>query len=105
MDALPMATASAAPAVHALAAADAARARKDAAAAEAAQSFEAQFLSQMLEPMFAGLGTGGPLGGGHAEEVWRSFLLQEYGKVIAKSGGLGIADAVKQEILRAQEGP
>ncbi len=95
--------ASAAPVMHALTAADAARARKEAQAAEAAQDFAANFLSQMMEPMFAGLDTDGPFGGGHAEEVWRSFLLQEYGKVIAKSGGLGIADTVKQEILRAQE--
>ncbi len=95
--------ATAAPAVHALTASDAARARKDAAAAKAAQDFEANFVSQMLEPMFDGLGTGGTFGGGHAEQMWRSFMLQEYGKVIAKHGGIGIADAVKQEILRAQE--
>ncbi len=100
---LPLVVGSAAPAVHAMTADAAARARKDAAASEAAQAFEAQFLSQMMEPMFAGLGTGGSFGGGHAEEVWRSFLLQEYGKVVSKSGGLGIADTVKQEILRAQE--
>ncbi len=95
--------ASSAPVMHALTAADAARAKKEAAAAQAAETFEAHFLSQMMEPMFDGLGTGGPFGGGHAEKVWRSFMLQEYGKVVARSGRLGIADAVKHEILRAQE--
>lgn len=71
---------------------------------KAAQDFEAEFLSQMLESMFKGIKTDGPFGGGHAEEMMRSFMLQEYGKVMAASGGVGIADAVKRELLHAQEG-
>jgi Rod binding domain-containing protein len=70
---------------------------------KAAQDFEAQFLSQMLESMFKGVKTDGPFGGGHAEEMMRSFMLQEYGKVMAANGGVGIADAVKRELLHAQE--
>jgi Rod binding domain-containing protein len=42
-------------------------------------------------------------GGGSAETVYRSLLLQEYSKVAAGNGGVGIADAVRREILRAQE--
>jgi len=42
-------------------------------------------------------------GGGNGEAVYRSLLLQEYSKVAAKSGGVGIADAVQREMLRAQE--
>ena len=71
---------------------------------KAAQEFEAEFLSQMLESMFKGIKTDGPFGGGHAEEMMRSFMLQEYGKVMSASGGVGIADAVKRELLHAQEG-
>ena len=71
---------------------------------KAAREFEAEFLSQMLESMFKGIRTDGPFGGGHAEEMMRSFMLQEYGKVMAANGGVGIADAVKRELLRAQEG-
>ena len=71
---------------------------------KAAQDFEAVFLSQMLESMFKGIKTDGPFGGGHAEEMMRSFMLQEYGKVMAANGGVGIADAVKRELLHAQEG-
>ena len=71
---------------------------------KAAEDFEAVFLSQMLESMFKGIKTDGPFGGGHAEEMMRSFMLQEYGKVMAANGGVGIADAVKREMLRAQEG-
>jgi Rod binding domain-containing protein len=69
-----------------------------------ATDFEAVFLSQMLESMFKGIKTDGPFGGGHAEEMMRSFMLQEYGKVMAAGGGVGIADAVKRELLHAQEG-
>jgi len=69
-----------------------------------AEDFEAVFLSQMLESMFKGIKTNGPFGGGHAEEMMRGFMLQEYGKVMAAGGGVGIADAVKREMLHAQEG-
>jgi len=53
--------------------------------------------------MFEGTGTDKMFGGGEGETVYRSFLLQEYAKVVAKSGGIGIADAVQREILRQQE--
>ncbi len=69
----------------------------------AAEEFEALFLSQMLEPMFEGLQTEGPFGGGAGEQIYRSLMVQEYGKAIAASGGVGIADAVQREILKLQE--
>lgn len=70
---------------------------------QVAQEFEAQFISQMLESMFSGLETDGPLGGGQAEDTYRSMLLDEYGKLISRSGGIGVADHVKREMLRLQE--
>jgi Rod binding domain-containing protein len=73
------------------------------AAARAAEEFEAVFLAQMLGHMFAGIDAGGPFGGGKAEETWRSMMIEEYGRVMAKAGGLGIADAVMAEMLRIQE--
>jgi Rod binding domain-containing protein len=75
-----------------------------AAADQAAKDFEAFFLGYMVESMFAGIKTDGPFGGGPGEKAFRSLLNQEYGKAIAQAGGLGIADAVKLEILKAQEG-
>jgi Rod binding domain-containing protein len=42
-------------------------------------------------------------GAGNGENVYRSLLSQEYAKVAAKSGGVGIADAVQREIIRLQE--
>ncbi len=67
------------------------------------EDFEAFFLSQVFENMFASVGTDPMFGGGNGETVYRSLLLQQYSKVAAKSGGVGIADAVQREILRAQE--
>ncbi len=69
----------------------------------AAEEFEAVFLSQMLEPMFKGIETDGMFGGGSSEKIYQSVMLQEYGKALARSGGVGIADAVEREILRLQE--
>ena len=80
------------------------RANTDPAAAKkTGQDFEAFFLSQVFEHMFAGVQTDAVFGGGQSETVYRSLLLQQYSKVAAKSGGIGIADTVQREILRAQE--
>ena len=39
------------------------------------------------------------------EKKMQQALVEEYGKTIAKSGGLGIADAVQRELLGLQEVP
>ena len=70
---------------------------------KASKDFEGMFMTQMLQPMFEGIKPDELFGGGHGEEVMRSFMLQEYGKIIAKNGHLGIADAVKSEMIRAQQ--
>lgn len=72
-------------------------------ARRAAEEFEAFFLSQTVDAMFAGVETDGPFGGGHAEQMFRSLLSQEYGKSMARGGGVGIADQVYREILKTQE--
>jgi Rod binding domain-containing protein len=73
-------------------------------ARQAAEEFEATFLTSMLESMFQGIKTEAPFGGGHAEQQYRSILLGEYASEISKTGGIGIADAVYREILAIQEG-
>ncbi len=70
---------------------------------EAAESFEAFFLARMLDTMFSGIKTDGLFGGGNAENIYRSMMNQEYGRLMARAGGIGIADAVEREILRLQE--
>ena len=69
----------------------------------AAEEFEAVFLGEMLAPVFEELETDGLFGGGSGERMYRSLLVQEYGRAMARSGGVGIADAVQREILRLQE--
>jgi Rod binding domain-containing protein len=68
-----------------------------------AHEFEAQFISQMLENMFSNLDTKDALGGSNEEETYRSLLVDEYGKMIARTGGIGVADHVKREMLQMQE--
>ncbi len=68
-----------------------------------AENFESFFLTSMMEQMFAGIETDGPFGGGEGESVFRSMLNQEYGKAIASSGGVGIADMVYRQMLALQE--
>lgn len=75
----------------------------EAAVQKAAEEFEAVFLSQMLETMFKDVPTGGMFGGGSGEQIWRSTMLQEYGRTLAKAGGIGIADMVAREMMRLQE--
>lgn len=70
---------------------------------EAAEDFEAIFLTQMLQHMYADIKTDGIFGGGHAEETWRSLLLDEYGKVMAQAGGVGITENIQRELLKLQE--
>lgn len=69
----------------------------------AAEDFEAFFVSRMLESMFEGVSTEGMFGGGPAEKVYRSMLFDEYGKVMAKSGSIGVSDQVMQSMIAVQE--
>jgi Rod binding domain-containing protein len=75
----------------------------NAAMRKTAEEFESFFLSQTLESMFAGVNADPVFGGGSGETVFRSLMLQEYGKVAARSGGVGIADSVYREMIRLQE--
>ncbi|UEM20212.1 rod-binding protein [Skermanella mucosa] len=75
----------------------------DKAVAKAAGEFEAQFVSQMLSQMWQGIETDGYFGGGNGEEMFRGLMINEYGKMITQSGQLGIADQVKQAMLKMQE--
>jgi flagellar protein FlgJ len=67
------------------------------------KSFEASFVSQLLESMFSTTDCKESLGGSDAEETYQSMMVGEYGKVIAKTSNLGIADQVKREMLKMQE--
>lgn len=70
--------------------------------AEVAREFEATFIAQMLRPMFEGLSTDGPFGGGAGESTWRSFLIDAMAEQVARGGGIGLADHVQRELIAMQ---
>lgn len=72
-------------------------------AREAAVSFEAIFLSQILKSMSIGLKSDGPFGGGHSEEIFQDILSEQMATQIARNGGIGLSDSVYREILKTQE--
>ena len=71
-------------------------------AEKVAADFERMFIAEMLQPMFSGLSTEAPFGGGVAEDTFRPMLLDQYADAISESGGIGIADSVLSELLRIQ---
>lgn len=68
-----------------------------------AEDFEAVFIGQMLQPMFANLGAEEPFGGGESEKMWRGMQVDEYGKAITKAGGIGLSDTILKEMIKLQE--
>jgi Rod binding domain-containing protein len=74
-------------------------------AAKSAKEFESVFISQFLGSMFSGISTDGPTGGGQGEEMFRSLMIDQYGKAIEQRGGFGLATAVQRQLLKHQEAP
>jgi len=68
-----------------------------------AEDFEAFFAGTYFEQMFSGIEPDPITGGGEGEAMFRSLMVQEYGKAVAKQHKLGIADIVKSQLLRLQE--
>jgi peptidoglycan hydrolase FlgJ len=74
-------------------------------AVKSAKEFESVFISQFLGSMFSGISTDGPTGGGQGEEMFRSLMIDQYGKAIEQRGGFGLAAAVQRQLLKHQEAP
>ena len=69
---------------------------------EIARDFEAVFITEMMKPMFEGLETDGPFGGGKGEEIFRGIMLDEYGKNVASLNVIGIQTQVANELIEMQ---
>ena len=67
-----------------------------------AKDFEAMFLSEMFKPMFESVKVDENFGGGKGEEIFSGFLRDEYGKIMSQTGGIGIAELVKQQLIEMQ---
>ena len=81
----------------------AAKQKNEAEIGKVAEDFEAFFASAYFEQMFSGIQPDSVTGGGEGESMFRSLMIQEYGKAVAKQRVLGIADVVKRQLLQLQE--
>ena len=80
------------------------RATADAAKADAAsKEYESVFISQFLGSMFSDIKSDGITGGGQCEEMFRSLMVNEYGKSLQQRGGFGLAAHMKAELLKHQQ--
>lgn len=71
--------------------------------AKTAREFEAVFLGQMTQLMMESV-EDGEFSGGHGEQMFRGVLAEKLGHAIADRGGLGLAPAVMEQIIRLQGG-
>jgi Rod binding domain-containing protein len=68
----------------------------------AAKEFEAVFIAQMLEPLFASVETPAIAGGGRSEAFFKGLLQESYAKAFAERGGFGLAAHVKAALIDIQ---
>lgn len=72
-------------------------------AQKAAKEFEGVFITQMLGQMFSGIQTDKTFGGGEGESMFRSLMLDQYGKQISAQGGIGLSSTITAQLLKHQE--
>ena len=75
-----------------------------AAVRKVAQDFEAQFLGQMFQLAMQDVPVDEVFGGGPGEKMFRGMLTDAWAKEASKAGGVGLSDAIMNEIIRMQEG-
>ncbi len=69
-----------------------------------AKDFESMFISQLLGFMYNTIEVDPLFGGGFGEKAYRDLMIEEYGKIISNSGGIGIADSIQKKLLEMQMG-
>jgi flagellar protein FlgJ len=62
------------------------------------------FIGQMTQMMMETAQPDGEFTGGHGEEMFRGVLAEKMGTAIAKRGGVGLAPAVLDQIIKLQGG-
>lgn len=67
---------------------------------QAAQDFEAFFVTHLLGAMRKGMPDNPYLGQGAGAETFQELLDQEYGRAAARRGGFGIARTIEKAFLR-----
>ena len=70
---------------------------------ETSKEFEGMFISEMMNHMFEGIETDPMFGGGHGEDMFRSMMIGEYGKMISQGPGIGISTEIKRAMIDIQQ--
>ena len=65
---------------------------------EKSKELEGVFLAMMLEPMFPDGKESNLYGGGNSSGIFRSMMIQEYGKTLANSGGVGLTKGIEKQL-------
>lgn len=68
-----------------------------------AEELESVFINTLVGQMFSSIDTNGDFGGGYGEETWRSMQSEQFAASISRSGGVGLADQIMQNLIAAQE--
>jgi peptidoglycan hydrolase FlgJ len=76
---------------------------RDPVAWKAAQDFEAVLLGQLSGMMMQTTRTDENFGGGEGEDMWRGMMAEQMGKEMTKTGGIGLAIHVYDQMIRMQE--
>ncbi|TGX54208.1 flagellar biosynthesis protein FlgJ [Sphingomonas gei] len=71
--------------------------------AQTAKEFEGMFLGQMTKMMLESVEKG-EVNGGAGEEMFKGVLAEKLGTEMANRGGIGLAPAVLESILKLQQG-
>jgi len=68
---------------------------------DAAHELESMMVFQMLKTMRSSIPKSELFHGGHAEDVFRSMLDEEYALTVSRNGNLGLADQMYNELSRS----
>jgi Rod binding domain-containing protein len=77
-------------------------AQNDAKLHQAAQQFEAMFMSEMLRLARPGSKAAGAFAEGQGEKSWQIFMDQALGQAAAAQGGTGLEPEIEQALRTAQ---
>ena len=69
----------------------------------AAKEFEGVFISEMLSHVFGDEKPDAVFDGGHGEEMFKSMLINEYGKKMAEGKGIGLSSQIKSMMIQMQQ--
>ncbi|OAN57407.1 flagellar biosynthesis protein FlgJ [Sphingomonas sp. TDK1] len=72
--------------------------------AKTARDFESVFLGQMTQLMLQSVQQDDQFSGGNGEEIFRGMLAEKLGTEMSRRGGIGLAPAVLDQILKLQQG-